>query len=158
MKTLTLLAAAAIMSVATLTSMAPAQQGATVIEHSFIQPFPHTVVHPCTGEIIEMEGNVHVTMHGVITPNGNATTTIHQNFQGISGVSDQGNTYQCVSAIQQTTNTAVGETFTFQGNQSLVGHGNDAVNWLFYLVQHYTINANGTYSVDNLTISGTCGS
>ena len=146
--------AAAAFAVVILTGMG----GATItINDNFVVPFPHVVVNPCNGEVIAMTGNVHVSVHGVIAPNGNVTMTFHQNFNGISGTGDLGNTYQCVSAITQTSTGSVGETFTFTGTQSLIGHGN-APNSYLRAVVHMTVNANGDVTVDNFTLTTSCGS
>ena len=145
--------AAAVFTVAILTGMG----GATTINDNFVVPFPHEIVNPCNGEVIAMTGNVHVSVHGVVAPNGNVTMTMHQNFNGISGTGDLGNTYQCVSAITQTSTGSAGQTFTFTGTQSLIGHG-DAPNSYLRVLVHSTVNANGDVVVDNFTVTSSCGS
>ena len=122
---------------------------------TFQQKVPVTlnVFLDCTGEMVEVSGNLHEVIHQTI--NGKRVTfTSHYQPMGLQGYGTvSGSMYNATGVTRQVHSfslTGAQQTFTFVNRFHFVGTGGAAS---FYIKQtsHFTVNANGelTSQVDN---------
>jgi hypothetical protein len=153
-KSVTTLLASAML---TLLSAPAANAGATT--ETFQQKIPVTITAflDCTGELVEVSGNLHVVTHQTI--NGKrATFTSHFQPMGLQGYGTvSGSMYNATGVTRQVNTvslTGTQQTFTLVNRFHFVGTGGAAS---FYVKQttHLTVNANGemTSQVDNFDLS-----
>jgi hypothetical protein len=120
-------------------------------------PFPvsGTVTNPCNGEVVTISGNSQIILNVTSDGSGGLHVVFRGNFQGVSGVGDQGNTYRI--PIQATTsfNTRVGQEETFTQISQFIAEGS-APNFFFHEDAHITVNPDGTVTVFFDTITTSC--
>ena len=111
----------------------------------------------CTGELVEVSGNLHVVTHETI--NGKrATFTSHFQPMGLQGYGTvSGSMYNATGVTRQVNSlslTDVQQTFTFVNRYHFVGTGG-AASFFVKQTSHITVNANGevTSQVDNFDSS-----
>lgn len=98
------------------------------------------------GELVILEGDLHVLTHVTENKNGFHVKT-HFQPQGISGTGDvTGDKYQATGVTQDQFNLGPGETYTAINNFRIIGQG-PGNNFLVHSVFHYTVNANGELTV-----------
>lgn len=103
---------------------------------------------PCAaggaGELVVLQGNLHVLLRFTVSANGTIHTAAHFQPQGISGVGQTtGDKYQGTGVTQDEFNATVGHEETFIDNFRIIGQGNGN-NFLVHQTFHITFNANGT--------------
>ncbi|MSP14716.1 MAG: hypothetical protein EXR62_17380 [Chloroflexi bacterium] len=110
--------------------------------------------NPCTGENFTFSGNFHVVSKTTIDGNGGAHAKIHGNYENLTGVGDQGNTYHVPATTNEEINAQVGAETTFTQNFTFVSTGS-AANFQVHIDLHITVNPNGTItaSFDNTRIN-----
>ncbi|HEU4564074.1 MAG TPA: hypothetical protein VFS05_05485 [Gemmatimonadaceae bacterium] len=128
---------------------------------SEIIPIDLTVFVPCAaggaGELVALEGNLHVLLHTTTSSTGNVSVKTHAQPQGISGTGlTTGVKYQATGVTQDHTTSGSGGlpfTFTYVNNFRIIGQG-PGNNLLVHENVHVTVNANGdvTTEVDNFSI------
>jgi len=149
----TLLASVAL----TLLSAPAANAGATT--NTVSQKIPVSIVAflDCTGELVEVSGNLHVVTHETL--NGNRVTfTSHFQPMGLQGYGTvSGSMYNATGLTRQVNTVSLNgaqQSFTFVNRYHFVGTGGAAS---FYVKQtsHVTLNANGevTSQVDNFDVT-----
>lgn len=121
-----------------------------------ILPMSLTVFVSCAGDLVVLDGNVHVRFHLTIDETDNGHFETHSNAQGVSGVAlGSGATYRATGAStpQQTFSTPLPRTFTFVTNQRLVGQG-AAGDLIVHQNVHVSFAPNGEIrtSVDNFRL------
>jgi hypothetical protein len=123
-------------------------------------PFEATQFVPCAnggaGEDIHVSGPLHELASVTLDGHGGFHTHVLFNLQGVSGVGlTTGNKYQGTGIQEVDFNGTVGSTFTFVNNFNLIGQG-PGNNFKLREFEHFTINANGTVTVDVDNFSVTC--
>jgi len=144
----------------TLSLAAMAFSQALAITTNDFVPFSLTVLVPCAnggaGELVLVEGTLHIQQHITIN-NNRATIKTHAQPQGADGVGQTtGDLYQAVGVTQEVDTLPLigGATeFTFVNNFRLIGQKTDN-NFQVHQNVHVTINANGdvTNTIVNETI------
>ena len=134
-------------------------QAIAITTNDFV-PFALAALIPCAnggaGEIVVIEGTLHIQQHITINDN-RANLKIHAQPQQASGLGlTTGDTYQGTGVTQEQdsiplTNGAF--EFTFVNNFKLIGQGPDN-NLLVHQNVHVTVDANGfvTTVVDNTSV------
>jgi len=144
----TVLALAMVLAAAVLAVVAkPAQaQPGTIINER--QPVAFTVVNPCTGEEVFIEGTQHINFHFFEDANGGFHFRGHNNLQA-QGVSDSGAKYVVHDSVNAHDNfRAFSESatnFTFTWTQHVIRQGSTTPtdDFVLKIVTHVTMNANG---------------
>jgi hypothetical protein len=123
-------------------------------------PFAQAVLVPCAnggaGEIVLIEGTLHIQQHVTINDN-RANIKIHTQPQGASGVGlVTGDSYQGTGVTQEQDSIPITNgafEFSFVNNFRLIGQGTDN-NLQVHQNVHVTVDANGvvTTVVDNLSV------
>lgn len=134
-------------------------QATTVSTNEFV-PFAQVTLVPCAnggaGELVLVEGTLHIQSHTTINKN-RASLKVHFQPQGATGVGlTTGDTYHAVGVTQEHDSVPIENgafNFTFINNFRLIGPGPDN-NLQVKQTVHVTINANGdvTSEVDNTSI------
>lgn len=134
-------------------------QALAITTNDFI-PFAQGVLVPCAnggaGEIVLIEGTLHIQQHITINDN-RANLKIHTQPQGASGVGlVTGDSYQGTGVTQEQDSIPIlngAFEFTFVNNFRLIGQGPDN-NLQVHQNVHVTVDANGvvTTVVDNLSV------
>ena len=133
-------------SLASWTSM---NTGATTTPFNYSVPFDATLYVPCTDELVDFTGNLHVHGNTVMKPNGSVNINAHQNLQGVSGIGQtSGDSYNYNGAYHVHINGNVGETYSESFNSKIVSNGNQ---WNHKHNYHITVNANGETTVEFYT-------
>ena len=118
---------------------------------------------PCanngTGEIIDLNGNLHALFVTNTSNSGNITLKYHFQPQGLSGVGRTSGAIYNATGVTQATTTYDGITgypfeTTYVNNYRLIGQGT-AANYAVHSTFHITTNANGTVTAfaDNTNVS-----
>jgi hypothetical protein len=138
-------------------TMAPAHRAVSFNEQfTFdVSPLP-PIQNPCTGELVDLDGNIHVVVHGVVNKN-KISLSLHGNFQQLSGTGATGTRYAGGGA----SNAHVNESFNGAFNAHLVSStvlttsGRD--NNIFVKARfHVTVNANGDVTAEMLDVTAEC--
>ncbi|MCU7549908.1 hypothetical protein OCK74_12320 [Chitinophagaceae bacterium LB-8] len=110
---------------------------------------------PCAGDLVTLEGTLHLQMH--VTINGN-NIIVKEHFQpqGITGIGISGKKYQATGVTQDIFKGSLQNeqvSFTSINNFRIIGQG-PGNNYLVHQTIHTTINANGevTSEVDNSSV------
>ena len=118
-------------------------------------PLSGTVFNPCNGENVAVSGNEHDTFELTFDGHGGVHVVFTGNLEGVTGVGDQGNTYQIPGAFHDQYNARVGFEETFTETFQIVSHGS-APNFTFHEDAHITVNPNGTVTEFHDHFSTTC--
>jgi hypothetical protein len=115
---------------------------------------------PCAaggaGELVVLEGNLHVLLRFTVSANGTVHAASHFQPQGISGVGQTtGDKYQATGVTQDEFNATVGHEETFINNFRIIGQENGN-NFLVHQTIHMTINANGSVTAFVNMVSVDC--
>ena len=132
-------------------------QGATPFNDQAIIPVTTTQTNPCAGEDVDLSGNIHLGIHGVINKN-KISFNGHVNTQGLSGVGQvSGNTYISNSVSSFSSNQNFNGAFetTMIQNAVFTASGKDN-NLLAKITIHITINANGEVTAQVVNIIADC--
>jgi hypothetical protein len=131
---------------------AQAAQKAEVFSENFHLPVEFTAFSQCAGEVLHFTGAFHWNFHTVIDAKGGFHSVFIANDHNLSGVGlTSGIKYREVGATTEVFNVrgaapqegTVTLTLNFIGQ----GPGNNAINKFHF---HYTVNANGTTTVNFL--------
>ena len=124
--------------------------GATTTPFNYSIPFNASDVYvPCTDELVDFTGSVHIHGNTVMTPNGNIHVNIHQNLQGVSGIGQtSGDSYNYIGAYHEHFNGVVGETYSQNLTSKIISNG---TQWNHLHNYHVTVNANGETTVEFYT-------
>jgi hypothetical protein len=130
------------------------QQSASQFTDNVKFPFSPLVNNTCSGELVQMEGELHFIFHETHDAAGGAHLNGSANFVGVSGTGlDTGKRYQLVGRSIVGFNGPLQET----ANGAFVGHFELTQLWItsgqknnvhFKLQFHVTINANGDVAVE----------
>jgi hypothetical protein len=137
--------AAGLLSLALLAKPAQAEaETSRINERLHIGPVP--VENPCTGDVVIVEGTLHIVGHDTIDADGGVHFVVHNEFQG-SGVSESGAEY-VVSGVHNTHHVGRLDSafnFTIEDTFNVIRQGSHTSedNFRIRLVTHLTINANG---------------
>jgi hypothetical protein len=102
---------------------------------------------PCTGDVLNITGEVHFLVHSVTDGNGGFHTKWQGNPQNVVGISSNGVTYRAVGATKEEMNMKVGSTYTFVNRYLMVAAG-PSNNLVGKETFRTTVNANGVVSVE----------
>jgi len=128
--------------------------GATHTSYSYDEPYTASFPHPCTGELVNYSGTLHISGAVTITPNGKVHMTHHEHLKDVFGIGvNTGNVYHYIGGINMSTNMNVGQTYQGNMNTVLTGNGDNAT---MHLRIHLTVNANGDVTVDRTVLSSNC--
>ena len=121
-------------------------------------PFVVTLINPCNGEAVDVNGVVHAD--ATITITGKTIhMTAHFNPQGLTGVGETtGATYHGtgVTRMDQEASVVNGSfTSTFINRFDFIGHGS-VPNFSVHETAHITLNEDGTMTVSFDKLSTTC--
>jgi hypothetical protein len=141
---------------ALVTSLVVGPRSAEAFQELNIEfPVSFTIPNPCNGEDVDVSGVFHDRISFVFNNGGQLLLVEHVNAQGVTGEGDLGNTYQ----VQNTANTIFNGVFTGEDtvvrNLRLVSDGS-APNFEVHLLEHITVNANGTVTADFEDFTAEC--
>lgn len=120
-------------------------------------PISATVFNPCTGEDVDLSGNLHLQLNFVENGAGGGHLKIHVNTQGVSGVGvDSGNRYRGIGVLHFTLAASgpVGH-FVLDGNFQLVSQGASS-NLSAHFTLHLNLNTANGHTVVVENIHGGC--
>lgn len=149
------------MSVAAALAIFITPANASIIENTSF-PIDIIVNVPCAnggaGEDVELTGVIHETI--IITVNGNRfSMKIHDQPQGVVGIGlTTGDKYQGTGVTQQRQNGSFQNgqaSGTFINAFDIIGQG-PGNNATLHITEHFTINANGTTTVDFVKATADC--
>lgn len=110
------------------------------------------------GETVDLSGPLHTLISFTINGN-NVSGYFHFQPQGISGTGETtGTKYQATGVTQESFKSSFQNgqaNFTFVNNFRIIGSG-PGNNYLVHETLHYTINANGTFTVFHDNFSSEC--
>lgn len=113
---------------------------------------------PCAGDIIQFEGQIHVTNHVTMNKDRVTVKFLH-NRQGLSGTGlISGDKYQATGVTQYTqTGPLVNGQYslTYPTTFNVVGQGTGN-NLMFHTTFHFTVNTDGTVITEVKEISFEC--
>ena len=134
-------------------------QALSLTTNDFV-PFALQTFVPCAadgaGEIVDVQGILHIQQHVTINDN-RVNVKTHFQPQGGDGVGETtGDKYNAVGVTQEVDTLPIvggAAEFTFINNFRLIGQGNDN-NLQIHQTVHMTINANGDVvnTIDNTTV------
>ena len=130
-------------------------QSTTVTTNETV-PLSGSVANPCNGDVVTLQGNIHVTNHMTTDASGGTHLKTHLNFQDVSGTgSPSGLNYNVRTTTNETVNDNDGpqSEATIISTVKLISQGS-ALNSFLQTVFHVTVNANGvtTTTVDETKI------
>ncbi len=136
---------------------APAQ-AAPVVFIRVIEPFTIDALHPCTGEPIELSGEVRITLQIVVDEGGGVhfrSQLVPSQIRGVAG----GEVFKAVGGDREHINENAGDglpiTDTFTSTFNLISSG-AGDNFLAHATFHITLNANGELTVFVVNDSAEC--
>lgn len=137
----------------------PRSSATTTIQNLDI-PFSSLQFVPCAnggaGENVLLEGTLHLVSRFTVSANGEASATVHENLQGVSGTGQiTGDKYQGTDSNTLGATLAAGTTFTQTSSFQVIGPGPDN-NFTAHLTSHFTVNANGEITSDHFISSVEC--
>ena len=114
-------------------------------------PVSGTVFNPCKGETLTFSGIDHFTLHFTFDGAGGFHAVSHDNIH-VTATGDQGNSYEGNQEDNNEFNGRIGVVSTFVLTFSEISKGS-APNFEVHVLQHITINPNGTMTVivDHMT-------
>ena len=114
-------------------------------------PVSGTVFNPCNGETLTFTGVDHFTARVVFDSAGGFHLTTHDNIH-VTATGDQGNSYEGNQEDTNEVNGRVGVEQTFVLTFSEISKGSEP-NFEVHILEHVTVNANGTVTsfVDHFT-------
>jgi hypothetical protein len=134
----------------------PLSAPATVTVTNLVSPLAFSEWVSCAngglGEEVIVTGRLHETLHVTVTAKGNAQIKLHFQPQGVKGVGVTTGVVWAATGVTQEIATArleslAGAVNTFVNNFRLIGPG-PGNNLVLHHVRHFTINANGTVTVE----------
>jgi hypothetical protein len=117
-------------------------------------PVNGTVFNPCNGETITFSGIDHFTLHVTFDSAGGFHADAHDNIH-VTATGDQGNSYEGNQEDNNPFNGKVGFEQTFGLTFSEISKGS-APNFEVHILQHITVNANGTVTVFFSNFASNC--
>jgi len=108
-------------------------------------PISGAVFNPCNGETVTFSGIDHFTMHVTFDGAGGFHSKAHDNIH-VTATGSLGNSYEGNQEDNSPFNGRVGLEQTFGVTFSEISTGS-APNFEVHLLQHITVNANGTVTV-----------
>ena len=108
-------------------------------------PISGAVFNPCNGETVTFSGIDHVTMHVTFDGAGGFHSNAHDNIH-VTAAGSLGNSYEGNQEENNPFNGRVGLEQTFGLTFSEISRGS-APNFEEHVLQHITVNANGTVTV-----------
>lgn len=133
---------------------------ATTTIQNLTVPFSSLQFVPCAnggaGENVLLEGTLHLVSRFTDAGNGQASATVHENLQGVSGTGQiTGDQYQGTDSETLRATLGAATTFTLTNSFQVVGPGPDN-NFTVHLTSHFTVNANGEITSDHFSSSVEC--
>jgi hypothetical protein len=121
-------------------------------------PFSLHVDIPCTGDLVRLEGYIHVVVSSTRDSTGGLKLRSHVNPEGVSGTSLLGVLYQGTGVTRDHFNVKppFPQSFTHINRFRVVGQGSRN-DFIAFMTMHYTINANGETTADILDMWSSCG-
>lgn len=137
----------------------PRSSATTTITNQTV-PFSSLQFVPCAnggaGENVLLQGTLHLVSRFTVAESGQASATVHENLQGVSGTGQiTGDKYQGTDSNTLRATLGVGTTFTQTSSFQVVGPGPDN-NFTAHLTSHFTVNANGEITSDHFISSVEC--
>jgi hypothetical protein len=159
MKRLVLLLAVMGTTLALTAGMALAQ--ATTETFTEKRPFNQTIVNPCTGELVQLTGDLTFLFHVTEDANGGLHVQQHGSAAGITGTGESGTQYRLVGVTREEAYFPPGappeepREATFVNRFHVVSKGSSD-NFLFDQTVHVTFNANGEPTAEVIRTDITC--
>jgi hypothetical protein len=143
-----LFAVAMVLPGTTLPTPVRAQEPDPAFDQNLIIPFEFSDPNPCTGEIIDMSGDLHVRAKLSYDANGGQHFQLASNYQGMSGIGrTTGLKYVAASNQPIISNTITPqEEETLLLTQRFISQGRNA-NYLLDIRYHLVTTANGDLKV-----------
>jgi hypothetical protein len=114
---------------------------------------------PCSGDVVQLEGYMHVMMSWTVDDNGGIHGKIMYQPMNLAGEvisgPNMGAGYNATGVTQDNLNGVVGEAYTYINNYRMIGKG-DAPNLMVHETYHVTVNADGDPIVEIHNYSITC--
>jgi hypothetical protein len=117
-------------------------------------PVSGAVFNPCNGETVTFSGIDHFTIHVTFDGAGGFHADAHDNIH-VTGTGSLGNSYEGNQEVNNPFNGRVGVEQTFGLTFSEISKGS-APNFEVHILQHITVNANGTVTVFFSNFSANC--
>jgi hypothetical protein len=117
-------------------------------------PVSGAVFNPCNGETVTFSGIDHFTIHVTFDGAGGFHADSHDNIH-VTGTGSLGNSYEGNQEDNNPFNGRVGVEQTFGLTFSEISKGS-APNFEVHILQHITVNANGTVTVFFSNFSANC--
>src|SRR5215470_15254667 len=117
-------------------------------------PISGTVFNPCNGETITFSGNDHFIVHVTLDGAGGFHAKSHDNIH-VTAAGSLGNSYEGNQEENNPFNGRVGLEQTFGLTFSEISRGS-APNFEEHVLQHITVNANGTVTVFFSNFTSNC--
>lgn len=146
------------LTIAALVAVMIAGTASAEVKENVKVPTTLLQVIPCSGDLVVVQGYMHILMTSTEDENGGIHGKVHFQPQGLSGVvvvgPNMGAKYQATGVTQDTVNAKKGQTYTYINNYRWIGQG-QAPNFMVHETWHITINANGelTAVVDNVKVT-----
>ena len=138
----------------TASSWTTVNTGVIHTSYSYDEPWINTFPHPCTGELVDFAGTVHISGHVTITPNGQVHMFHHEQLKNVNGIGQtSGLEYQDIGGFTQSLNGNVGQTMHGNFHSEIVGNGYNASK---HGQIHLTVNANGEVTAERASLTGVC--
>jgi len=126
---------------------------ASVITNVHI-PLSGTAFNPCNGETVTFSGIDHFTVHVTLDGAGGFHADVHENIH-VTGTGSLGNSYEGNQEDNNPINGRVGLEQTFGLTFSEISEGS-APNFEMHVLEHITVNANGTVTVFFSNFTSNC--
>lgn len=126
---------------------------ATTSKDRRIEPFLLSGVNPCTGESVELVGEIVVTTH--VTTNGTLHATLTLVPRSIVGYSQGGVMYRAVGGHHEHFNASGGATFTQVDIFHMVSQGADD-NFSSVILTSVIVDGNGITRVETSLVRSEC--
>src|SRR5258708_6176082 len=117
-------------------------------------PISGTVFNPCNGETVTFSGIDHFTLHVTLDGAGGFHADAHDNIH-ITATGSLGNSYEGNQEDNNPFNGSVGVEQTFGLTFSEISTGS-APNFEVHILQHITVNPNGTVTVFFSNFTSNC--
>jgi len=129
---------------------------AAVTTENLIVPFVADVLIPSSGEVVHLEGKLHIVLTSVVDGDGGLHISGHFQPQGVKGVGSLGNSYVAVGITRSNFNIRppFPNEQTYVNDFYIIGQAK-ADSFKVHQTIHITVNANGevTATVDNTRIT-----
>jgi hypothetical protein len=117
-------------------------------------PISGAVINPCNGETVTFSGVDHFTIHVTFDGAGGFHADSHDNIH-ITGTGSLGNSYEGNQEDNNPFNAKVGLESTFGLTFSEISKGS-APNFEVHILEHITVNPNGTVTVFFSNFTANC--